>query len=359
MGELSRLVSQICASFTLRIPSATSQVYGVSTVAAVRAACLAALSRLLHYATPEQLRHVLLPLPLAAFLAAVVGGRDAAAALTALTMAEVLLTQLPLLYAPLLLKEGVVHAIETLAAAPLAGTPSSSSAAAAAAAAASTPVAATPTTDGTPVSRRSTRARTDRAVATTPVATTPAAAATPVLSTPAAGPSPATVSGARAAAISAARAFKAAHLQHGSAAGGAVRGETEGLVALRALGARLSAVGGDAASHTEALAALLRLLAAREGVSTFEFVGSGAAGALRDFLAPAGADIATEVTSHPPTTRVSGRVAGCPCVQTECLCALLNSCLLLLRESRTRGLTARAGGAAAAAVGGTGGSGRL
>jgi len=52
------------------------QVYGVSTVAPVRAACLAALSRLLHYAAPQHLREVLAPLPLAAFLAGVIAGRD-------------------------------------------------------------------------------------------------------------------------------------------------------------------------------------------------------------------------------------------------------------------------------------------
>jgi hypothetical protein len=51
-------------------------VYGVSTVTPVRVACLAALSRLLHYATPQHLREVLAPLPLAAFLAGVIAGRD-------------------------------------------------------------------------------------------------------------------------------------------------------------------------------------------------------------------------------------------------------------------------------------------
>ena len=72
-------------------------------------------------------------------------------------MAEVLLTQLPELYAPLLLKEGVVHAIETLAAAPLEtphATPTS-------AALDSTPAAA----DGS-ASRRSTRGRSGAATAT-------------------------------------------------------------------------------------------------------------------------------------------------------------------------------------------------
>jgi hypothetical protein len=219
------------------------------------------------------------------------------AALTALTMAEVLLTQLPELYAPLLLKEGVVHAIETLAAAPLEApnaTPSRLE----------TPDSAAAAADGSgSVSRRSTRGRSAAATATaTPSASTPAAAttpagnsavlATPTLATPGATPG-GSHSGQRAAAISAARAFKAAHLQEGN---NAMRGETAGLLELRTLGAQLT--GTDTAAHAPALASLLRLLAAKEGdsVSTFEFVGSGTAQALREFLAPDGADVATEVT---------------------------------------------------------------
>ena len=86
-----------------------------------------AVCKILYVSTPEMLESNLKDQPVSNFVAGLLGGRDAAASAYAIQMAEVLMEKLPAIYRPYFLKEGVLHAMDQIAAsapAPTAGTSS-------------------------------------------------------------------------------------------------------------------------------------------------------------------------------------------------------------------------------------------
>jgi E3 ubiquitin-protein ligase TRIP12 len=92
------------------------RVHAASATPQVKRLCLAALARMLHHTPAPALRPVLSELPVAGLVAALLGSKDAEVAGQGMQAAETLMAKLPDVYTQLFLKEGVVHAMEQLAA---------------------------------------------------------------------------------------------------------------------------------------------------------------------------------------------------------------------------------------------------
>jgi len=254
------------------------QVYGVSTSSTVRFKTLASVAKFLHFASPERLQLDLKDIPISSFLAGLLSGKDSSVSLQGLQMAEVLMSKLPTLFSNFFRKEGVVHAIDQLASMqiPLIPTPTS--------------VAARPTPDSG--SRRTSRRDAGRGRANetpSPIATRGGGGTTPGggVTTPAGTPvaaSPATPrnSTLRSQAVLRAQKFKQAHFAELES--GSPGGVTEGLAKLQRIAAKLNLKTTPKEEQVKLLKELVSVLANNEGVSTFEFVRSGTASALRAFF---------------------------------------------------------------------------
>lgn len=90
------------------------QVYGSSINPAVRYKCLAVISKLLHFSKPDILRPLLQDTSISSFLAGVLASKDAAILNSALQIADMLMVKLPDIFLKSLVKEGVVHAVDML-----------------------------------------------------------------------------------------------------------------------------------------------------------------------------------------------------------------------------------------------------
>lgn len=80
-------------------PARAAQVYAVSTSGAVRHKCLSTIHRFLHYSPPAQLEALLGNMAISSFLAGLISGKDSTAALMGVTLAELLMTKLPAVFA--------------------------------------------------------------------------------------------------------------------------------------------------------------------------------------------------------------------------------------------------------------------
>eukprot|EP00245_Coleochaete_scutata_P015662 TRINITY_DN706_c0_g1_i1.p1 TRINITY_DN706_c0_g1~~TRINITY_DN706_c0_g1_i1.p1 ORF type:complete len:1941 (-),score=419.45 TRINITY_DN706_c0_g1_i1:667-6414(-) len=294
------------------------QVYGSTVNPPVRYRCLSALSKLLHFGNPEMLLSLLQEANISSFLAGVLASKDPAILNTALQMAEMLMQKLPDVFCKSFVKEGVVHAIDLLIASesPTASQPS------AAATAGSSGLSSSPSI-APPRPRRSGSARRR----TTDAPQEESQPSQPIASPPIGSPSGGVASlvevlarshasrtgGARALAIAQAKKLKETYFS-GDACQSSM-GLTKDLQKLKDLCSLLS---GDAAlplpdtttkgrakgkakvsaapipptavmprndeADVKTVAAILKVLIEGEGVSTFEFIGSGVVEALVKFV---------------------------------------------------------------------------
>ncbi|KAL2649350.1 hypothetical protein R1flu_017478 [Riccia fluitans] len=285
------------------------QVYGSSVNPPVRHKCLAAINKLLHFSTPEMLRSLLNESSISSFLAGVLASKDASILITALQIAEMLMQKLPDVFFKLFVKEGVVHAIDVLIASEstIASPPQVSGAGksgdASTSAASAPPPPARPRRAGS--GRRRASGSNNELAATEE---TGGFSGIPIGSPPSVGigPEPAfrtLRSGLRAAAITAAKRVKEVYFSGDSGVTDA--GVTESLCKLKCLCAKLNgevstgevrgkgkgkgkAVGVSTVSEEQLsslVAEILGELGGEDGVSTFEFVGSGVVGALLNYFA--------------------------------------------------------------------------
>ncbi len=81
----------------------------------VRHRCLAAIVKVLYFASPDMLQTLLVDIPISSFIASLLGARDARSTAYALQMGEILMEQLPDTFRTYFVKEGVAHAVEELA----------------------------------------------------------------------------------------------------------------------------------------------------------------------------------------------------------------------------------------------------
>ncbi len=82
----------------------------------VRNQCLATITKILHFSEPKALGEELGDLPISSFIAGLLTQKDSTIVAKALQLAEILMHKLPGIFSKYFLKEGVVHAIDQLAA---------------------------------------------------------------------------------------------------------------------------------------------------------------------------------------------------------------------------------------------------
>ena len=82
----------------------------------MRTQCLATITKILHFSGSKALGQELTDLPISSFIASLLSQKDSAIVAKALQLAEILMHKLPAIFSKHFLKEGVVHAIEQLAA---------------------------------------------------------------------------------------------------------------------------------------------------------------------------------------------------------------------------------------------------
>ncbi|KAL4435190.1 hypothetical protein ABPG77_001872 [Micractinium sp. CCAP 211/92] len=262
---------QLLQKFSTDLLPLMIKVYSSSVTPQVKRQCLTTISKMLHFNSAATLAALLEDLPVSALLAALISARDSTIVAFGMQMAEILMEKLPDVFSQYFLKEGVVHAVEQLAAvqpAAEAPAPAGGQGEAAGEAAAAAPPPARPSRRSSAGGRPSSRAADKDG----------GDVAKPDVRTPAGDTLRAAV-GARA------RRFNARYFT--DARGHTLGCETEGARLLRDICACLP-------SDPAALGALFDALggAGNASISTFELLSSGSVAALRDYLQ--GADLAEE-----------------------------------------------------------------
>ncbi|KAL6210116.1 hypothetical protein ACLB2K_021054 [Fragaria x ananassa] len=98
------------------------QIYGSSVNGPVRHKCLSVIGKLMYYSPAEMIESLLSMTNIASFLAGVLAWKDPHVLVPALQIAEILMEKLPQTFSKVFVREGVVHAVDQLI---LAGTPNS------------------------------------------------------------------------------------------------------------------------------------------------------------------------------------------------------------------------------------------
>ena len=86
------------------------------TLLQVRNQCLATVTKIIHFSELKALGEELGDLPISSFIAGLLTQKDMTTVAKALQLAEILMHKLPGIFSKYFLKEGVVHAVEQLAA---------------------------------------------------------------------------------------------------------------------------------------------------------------------------------------------------------------------------------------------------
>ncbi|KAF3434701.1 hypothetical protein FNV43_RR21786 [Rhamnella rubrinervis] len=96
------------------------QIYGSSVNGPVRHKCLSVIGKLMYFSTAEMIQSLLSVTNISSFLAGVLAWKDPHVLVPALQIAEILMEKLPATFSKMFIREGVVHAVDQLI---LAGTP--------------------------------------------------------------------------------------------------------------------------------------------------------------------------------------------------------------------------------------------
>ncbi|KAI3780949.1 hypothetical protein L2E82_10943 [Cichorium intybus] len=90
------------------------QIYGSSVNAPVRHKCLSVIGKLMYFSTSDMIQSLLGVTNISSFLAGVLAWKDPQVLLPSLQIAEILMEKLPETFSKLFVREGVLHAIDTL-----------------------------------------------------------------------------------------------------------------------------------------------------------------------------------------------------------------------------------------------------
>ncbi|XP_039138135.1 E3 ubiquitin-protein ligase UPL3 isoform X2 [Dioscorea cayenensis subsp. rotundata] len=90
------------------------QVYGSSVSGPVRHKCLSAIGKLMYFSTADMIQSLLSATNISSFLAGVLAWKDPQVLIPALQIAEILMEKLPGTFSKMFIREGVVHAVDAL-----------------------------------------------------------------------------------------------------------------------------------------------------------------------------------------------------------------------------------------------------
>nr|XP_043626626.1 E3 ubiquitin-protein ligase UPL3 [Erigeron canadensis] len=90
------------------------QIYGSSVNAPVRHKCLSVIGKLMYFSTADMIQSLLGVANISSFLAGVLAWKDPQVLVPSLQIAEILMEKLPETFSKMFVREGVVHAIDTL-----------------------------------------------------------------------------------------------------------------------------------------------------------------------------------------------------------------------------------------------------
>lgn len=271
------------------------QVYGSSVNGPIRHKCLSVIAKLMYFSTADMIQSLLSVTNISSFLAGVLAWKDPQVLIPALQIAEILMEKLPAIFSKMFVREGVIHAIDSL----IVSDPSSIS-------------AQSPTTEkdsdhptGSSRSRRY-RRRCSSNIDGNSAEESKGSAQGPVSSPPASFEVPTVNSSLRKAVSACAKSFKDKFYPSGP--GSAEVGVTEDLLRLKDLCAKLNSSTEDVKSRSKGkskatniscsfelsveteeylngfISEMLAVLSKGDGVSTFEFIGSGVILALLNYL---------------------------------------------------------------------------
>uniref|UniRef100_A0A1D1XK93 HECT-type E3 ubiquitin transferase n=1 Tax=Anthurium amnicola TaxID=1678845 RepID=A0A1D1XK93_9ARAE len=105
---------QLLLQFGLDLLPVLIQIYGSSVNGPVRHKCLSVIGKLMYFSTADMIQSLLSVTNISSFLAGVLAWKDPQVLIPALQIAEILMEKLPETFSKMFVREGVVHAIDTL-----------------------------------------------------------------------------------------------------------------------------------------------------------------------------------------------------------------------------------------------------
>ncbi|CAJ2679506.1 unnamed protein product [Trifolium pratense] len=106
--------SELLRQFGMDLLPVLIQIYGSSVNIPVRHKCLSVIGKLMYFSEAEMIRSLLSVTNISSFLAGVLASKDSHVLLPALQIAEILMEKLPETFSKMFIREGVVHAVDQL-----------------------------------------------------------------------------------------------------------------------------------------------------------------------------------------------------------------------------------------------------
>lgn len=113
---------ELLQQFGLDLLPVLVQIYGSSVNGTIRHKCLSVIAKLMYFSTSEMIQSLIGDTNISSFLAGVLAWKDPQVLVPALQVAEILMEKLPETFSKMFVREGVVHAVDQLV---LVGKPSS------------------------------------------------------------------------------------------------------------------------------------------------------------------------------------------------------------------------------------------
>ncbi|WVZ84708.1 hypothetical protein U9M48_031703 [Paspalum notatum var. saurae] len=105
---------ELLQQFGMDLLPTMTQVYGSSVSGPIRYKCLSVVGKLMYYSSAEMIQSLLGTTNISSFLAGILAWKDPHVLIPALQIAEVLMEKLPEIFLKMFVREGVVHAVESL-----------------------------------------------------------------------------------------------------------------------------------------------------------------------------------------------------------------------------------------------------
>ncbi|CAM0907851.1 unnamed protein product [Alopecurus aequalis] len=112
--KLLRDQPELLQQFGMDILPTMTQVYGSSVNGSIRHKCLSVIAKLMYYSSAEMIEILLGTTNISSFLAGILSWKDPQVLIPALQIADILMEKLPGTFSKMFVREGVVHAVESL-----------------------------------------------------------------------------------------------------------------------------------------------------------------------------------------------------------------------------------------------------